>query len=264
MRSSFNRASQDVRDAIDLRGYSSKIILGVIAILITWSSLSSAEVGAEPTTEAPSMLLPLREGAINAVPTPPFVAPWLTFNTSFSSLSSGSPVALALGDVDRDGDLDVLYGNTRTWDGNTGHVVQLRNNGTGLLSRGADIPLGFYSAGPADLAAADLNGNGAVDILAAAYVGRVSDGVYLIQNDGTGGFGPATLYSAGQITSAVAAADVNGDGRLDVLTADSYSNAVTVRYNSASGPFPILADEFVAFDQVFQKAADIDGDGRTM
>jgi len=169
---------------------------------------------------------------------------------------------VALGDVDRDGDLDVLYGNTRTWDGNlTGHIVQLRNNGTGALTRAADIPLVWYSAGPADLATADLNGDGAVDILAAAYDGRTADGVYIILNDGTGGFGPATRYPGGQITSAVAAADVNGDGRLDVLTADSYSNALTVRYNPGAGPFPLLADEFVAYAQVFQDAADVDGDG---
>jgi hypothetical protein len=169
--------------------------------------------------------------------------------------------SVALGDVDRDGDLDVLYGNTRTWDGNTGHIVQLRNNGAGVLTRAADIPLVLYSAGPADVVAADLNGDGAVDILAAAYDGRAADGVYIIQNDGAGNFGPATLYPAGQITSAVAAADLNGDGRVDVLTADSYSNAVTVRYNPGSGPFPILADEFVAYGQVFQDAADVDGDG---
>jgi hypothetical protein len=170
--------------------------------------------------------------------------------------------SVALGDVDRDGDLDVLYGNTRTWDGNlTGHIVQLRNDGTGALTRAADIPLVWYSAGPADLATADLNGDGAVDIIGAAYDGRTADGVYMIYNDGTGGFGPATRYPAGQITSAVAAADINGDGRLDVLTADSYSNAVTVRYNPVSGPFPLVADEFVAYGQVFQDAGDIDGDG---
>jgi hypothetical protein len=169
---------------------------------------------------------------------------------------------VALGDVDRDGDLDVLYGNTRTWDGNlTGHVVQMRNNGTGTLTRAADIPLFWYSAGPADLATADLNGDGAVDILAGSYDGRTADGVHIIYNDGTGGFGPATRYPAGQITSAVAAADINGDGRPDVLTTDSYSNAVTVRYNPPSGPFPIVDDNFAAYGQRFQDAADVDGDG---
>lgn len=474
MRSSFYQACRSIRGVLGLQNSSSKITLGVIALLATWTSLGSAEIDAGPKNDAPAILIPLRPNSTDAVPVPPFVTPWVTFNTSLSSPSSGSPVALAigdvdgdgdldvvaprayanggfvllrnegggrfgapqtyagtgratgivmadfnadgrldvaltdsdalttgntvsiyfgngtsstfaprqavsvgtgavvpvgiaaadfdgdgdvdlavagygyvgtgssvillrnsgngtfaapisfpsgegpydlavgdltgdgrpdlvighenyrvtvlannaaggfaapltytvggtyagplfptvaLGDVDRDGDFDVLYGNTRTYDGHlTGHIVQLRNNGTGVLTRAADIPLVFHSAGPADLATADLNGDGAVDILGAAYDGRNADGVYMIYNDGTGGFGPATRYPAGQITSAVAAADINGDGRLDVLTADSYSNAVTVRYN-LGGAFPIAEDHFAAYSQVFQDAADIDGDG---
>ena len=83
----------------------------------------------------------------------------------------------------------------------------------------------------------------------------------MILNNGTGGFGAAVRYSAGQTTSAVAAADVNGDGKADVLTADSYSKAITVRLNPGSGLFPVIADEYAEFGQVFLDAADIDGDG---
>lgn len=169
--------------------------------------------------------------------------------------------AVSLADVDRDGDIDVFYGSTATSDGTTGHIVQLRNNGAGQLTRDADIPLVIYSVGPADLTAADLNGDGAVDLVAASYDGRSSDGVYVILNNGTGGFGNAVLYPAGQITAAVAAADLNGDGKVDVLTADSYSNAVTVRFNPGTGVFPTQTDDYAEFIQSFMDAADIDGDG---
>ncbi len=169
--------------------------------------------------------------------------------------------AVALADVDRDGDLDVLYGNTRTWDGNTGHIVQLRNNGTGGLARAADVPLVTYSAGPADLATADLNGDGAPDLIAASYSGRADDGICVMMNNGAGSFGAPVLYAAGQATIAIAAADLNGDGKLDLLTADSYSKAVTVRFNSGAGAFPVVNDDFAALGQTFQDAADIDGDG---
>ncbi len=188
-------------------------------------------------------------------------APAFSYPNLGDNYAGNSFTAVALADVDRDGDLDVFYGNTRTWDGTTGHVVQLRNNGSGLLTRAADIPLVPYSAGPADLVAADLNGDGAADLVGGSYDGRSGDGLYVIPNDGTGGFGPAVLYPAGQYTSALAAADLNGDGKVDLLATDSGSRALTVRFNPGNGLFPVLAEDFAAFGQTFQDAADIDGDG---
>ena len=168
---------------------------------------------------------------------------------------------VALADVDRDGKLDVLYGSTRTWDGDTGQIIQMRNSGGGTLSRGANIPMVTYTSGPTDIVAADMNGDGAPDILAASYDGRASDGFCVIMNNGSGSFGPAALYPAGQSTFAIAAADVNGDGKLDVLTADDYSDAVAVRYNPGNGVFKIIPQDFAGSAQFFQDAADIDGDG---
>jgi hypothetical protein len=169
--------------------------------------------------------------------------------------------AIAVADVDRDGRVDVLYGNTRTWDGDHGQVIQLRNTGNGAFARAADIPMQYYSAGPTDLVAADINGDGAADILAASYSGRSSDGVCVLMNNGSGSFGPAVLYPAGQSTRGLAAADVNGDGTSDVLTADDYSNAITVRYNPGNGVFPVIPQDFAGSAQFYQDAADIDGDG---
>ncbi len=187
--------------------------------------------------------------------------------TGYDNLTSGTNWAgpllpcVALADVDRDGKLDVLYGNTRTWDGDTGRVVQLRNMGGGTLARSADVPMVTYTAGPTDIVAADMNGDGAPDILAASYDGRASDGVCIMMNNGSGAFGPATLYPAGQSTIGIAAADVNGDGKLDVLTADDYSNALIVRLNPGTGVFRIIPEDFAGSAQTYQDAADIDGDG---
>lgn len=168
---------------------------------------------------------------------------------------------IALGDVNGDGKLDVLYGSTRTWDGYTGHIVQLRNDGTGALTRAANIPLVLYSAGPSDLFVADMNGDGALDILAAHHSGRASDGVCVIMNNGGGNFAAPVLYPGGQGTMAIVAADVNKDSKLDILTADDYSSAVTVRLNPGNGNFATVPYDFAGSIQSGQDAADIDGDG---
>ncbi len=191
-------------------------------------------------------------------------APGVTYSNLFNTFFAGNFYpAVALADVDRDGDLDVFYGNSATSDadGTTGHIIQLRNNGTGTLTRTADVVLTFRTGGPVGLVAADLNGDGAVDLIAGSLSARSNDGVQVVLNTGTGSFGAATLYPAGQATQAIAAADMNGDGKIDVLTADSYSAAVTVRFNPGSGLFPILTDYLASALQNFQDAADIDGDG---
>jgi hypothetical protein len=190
-----------------------------------------------------------------------FAAPVEYANLHLGTLWAGPLFpCVTLADVDRDGLLDILYGNTRTWDGTTGQVIQLRNNGNGSFTRGADIPMVFYTAGPTGLATADLNGDGAPDILAASYDQRATDGVCVILNNGNGTFAPAVLYPAGQSTIDVAAADMNGDGTADILTADDYSNAVSVRYNPGNGIFPRVPEEYVGAFQFYQDAADIDGD----
>ncbi len=137
----------------------------------------------------------------------------------------------------------------------------MRNNGSGGLTRGADIPLVDYTAGPRDILLADLNGDGALDLLAAIRTGRASDGVCIRMNNGAGSFSPPVRYPAGQSTTALAVADINGDGKPDVLSTDDYSNAVAVRYNPGNGVFPTIPEDFAGSAPNHQDAADLDGDG---
>lgn len=170
--------------------------------------------------------------------------------------------AVELADVDHDGDLDVFYSSTRTWiDSDTGVIALFHNAGNGALTGPQTIPMLWFTAGPADLAAADLNGDGWVDVLGAHYDGRAGDGWEVAMNDGAGGFLPATRYPGGQTTVAALAGDVDGDHVPDVLSVDNYSLEVTVHHNPGNGVFataPTYPVEAVSIDQ---DAADIDGDG---
>jgi hypothetical protein len=106
-----------------------------------------------------------------------------------------------------------------------------------------------------------MDGDGDPDLVANQYSGRTGDGIVVALNDGAGAFGAAALYKGGQATFDVAAADMDGDGDADLLSADDFSRAVTVRYNPGSGVFPALPATDADFLQSYADVADVDGDG---
>jgi uncharacterized protein (TIGR03437 family) len=76
-------------------------------------------------------------------------------------------------------------------------------------------PLNFVGGMPTGVAAADLNGDGQPDAVAAASNGVV---VFLANQDG---FQSPATYSLAAPPSAVAIGDMNGDGKPDVVTANA-------------------------------------------
>jgi len=74
-----------------------------------------------------------------------------------------NPIRAAVGDVDGDGDLDVVTTNGGT--GMAGSFSVLINDGTGKLALAAGFPLSL-GAQPLAVALADLNGDGALDVVA--------------------------------------------------------------------------------------------------
>src|ERR1700727_1123293 len=75
---------------------------------------------------------------------------------------------------------------------------------------------------PISVAVADFNGDGNLDI---AIANRTSNDVSVLLGKGNGTFNPQVKYSAGAGTDpiAIAVADFNGDGKPDLVVADSGS-----------------------------------------
>ncbi|MCY0993968.1 VCBS repeat-containing protein [Nannocystis sp. ILAH1] len=116
-------------------------------------------------------------------------------------------------------------------------------------------------AGPAStVALADFDDDGVLDLLAALPDDAV---VELRFGDGAGGFGPGAVFPTGMSSEAsrMAIADLNGDGRPDVVsTAPSAVGELSLVVNQG-GVFaaPLLSTLGVEPQQLF--AGDFDGDG---
>ncbi|GAB3862373.1 hypothetical protein GCM10028822_43000 [Hymenobacter terrigena] len=148
--------------------------------------------------------------------------------TSTPYLSGGSSVQrVKLGDVNNDGRPDVVTANTFE---NTASV--LLGTGTGGLGTAASYSTGANSA-PPSVALGDLNRDGRLDLVSANY-GLNAAGVLLGQ--GTGGFpAAATALSTGSNSAPndVVVADVNSDGKPDLITANFTTARVGVLLNTS-------------------------------
>jgi hypothetical protein len=126
--------------------------------------------------------------------------------------ADGNPMTLALGDVDGDGlpDLAVVR--------STGTQI-LTNDGSGTFFESAQ--LGGISAWRVSATLADVNRDGHAELLIASAANAGTTGsVDLFYNDGSGNFLTEAFLSAGSSPSAVAVADLNGDGWPDIAVAN--------------------------------------------
>ncbi len=194
---------------------------------------------------------------------PPSVAVLRNDRTgSFSAptfLDSGYPYVLtsglAIADVDRDGDRDILYAEGEPGPGSIdSNLALFRNQGTGTFDPPQAWLKGKAFDGGIEFAVGDVTGDGWPDIAA------VGHGFSLLAGDGTGGFLPGVAIRTGQDSVAIDFADLDRDGDLDVLTADAGSQTVTVHTNQGGAirlPTPYQGFEYTGATA----SGDIDRDG---
>jgi hypothetical protein len=138
------------------------------------------------------------------------------------------PVSIAIGDVNRDGNLDLATAN---YGKGTNSVSVLINRGDGSFRVRRDYRTG---ESPGFVAVGDLNGDGATDV---ATANDVADTVSVLLNRGDGRLAPRADYRTGTSPAAVAIADANDDGKPDLVTANFDANTVSVLVNRGDGSF---------------------------
>ncbi|MCI0464844.1 MAG: FG-GAP-like repeat-containing protein [Gemmataceae bacterium] len=133
------------------------------------------------------------------------------------------PVDVAVGDFNADGQLDLATANAG---GNS--VSLLLGNGNGAFQSAVHFDLGRK---PASVTAGDFNGDGQLDL---ATANPFDNSVSVLLGTGAGSFlaDAESPYAVGLLPAAVATADLNGDGTLDLAVANSGNTTVSVLLGS--------------------------------
>ena len=181
-----------------------------------------------------------------------------TFKPAVTYNAGEYPAGVAIADLNGDGKPDLVVADE------SGTVSVLLGNGDGTFKPAVT----YDSGGPAamDVLVADVNGDGKPDLIVAEYLSpEGAGGVGVLLGNGDGTFQPAVTYGACWYPSSLAVADLNGDGKPDIVVAGGANlvGAVSVLLGNGDGTFQAAVN--YSTDGVWTQSvavADVNGDDK--
>ncbi len=172
---------------------------------------------------------------------------------AFSSIRVGGNIGalqdIALGDIDKDGDVDIVVG-LRQFDK---QVLLFRNKGVQGFE---EVTIGeyFLLRNLDAIEIEDINGDGRQDVVVAG-----SSGVYLLANNGTNSYKIEDLRYGFEIVRSIAVGDFNGDGKQDYVLGRNSTEIIWYKNTGTLSTFEMrnVGTVSPAYSVV---AADLDGD----
>ena len=178
------------------------------------------------------------------------------FDTASNYSVGGYPSSVAVGDLNSDGKLDLAIAD--------GGLSTLLGDGSGGFGSPA-----YYNTSPEGkprpayaVAVGDFNGDGKLDF-ATANPYQYNNSVSILLGDGAGGVSTASYYySVPDFPVSVAVGDFNGDGKLDLATANYASKCISVLLGNGVGGVSTSSYYSVPAYPVSVAVGDFNGDGK--
>ena len=170
-----------------------------------------------------------------------------------------SPLSVALGDVNGDGQLDMVTANAISPTHGVCAASVLLGTGAGTFGSKTDYPI---ASSVISVILGDVNGDGHLDLATANTGPNGGNSTSVLMGTGMGTFGSKTDYPTGSIPYSIALGDVDGDGRLDIVTANFGANTTSVLRGLSAGGFAPKVDYATGINPGSITLGDVNGDGR--
>jgi hypothetical protein len=193
-------------------------------------------------------------GVLSSQAQPVILNAQANFTLTGNYIMGSNAVTLAVEDVNADGRQDLIVAN------GTNGVVIFTNNGCGSFGSNAIVATSAFALG--SITVADVNGDGFPDIVGTD--GAFATGhVTVCTNSNAGIFYLSGSYVAGSVPGSLLVADINNDGKPDIICGNQAAKTLSVLTNDGSGMFATASTPATGLDGLpcYILAADLKNNG---